>query len=193
MNAPPTWVCGLSLDGTAQFGAPDATARINPGQSLVGFHIASYGLPAIRTVLLEPKVNSVDTGVAPPKDDSRAEMGTYLGQVAAIQRNASVKTVTVAPTAPPANFAPGDFLATIISYKEQAIQQGWIDNSGISNSLDAKLNAARDSLSRNDTRAAKNQLNALINELDAQAGRHLTPEAVALLKFNVQYLISKLQ
>jgi hypothetical protein len=98
----------------------------------------------------------------------------------------------VGPTAPPADFRLADFLQTIISYKEQAIQLGWIKDRGIGISLDAKLNAAQASLSRGDNRAATNQLSALLEEVDAQAGKQLSSEAVALLKFNTQYLISRM-
>lgn len=52
--------------------------------------------------------------------------------------------------------------------------------------------SAANSLTRGNTTAAKNQLNAFINEVNAQAGKALTPDAVALLKFDAQYLISKL-
>lgn len=100
---------------------------------------------------------------------------------------------TVGPVPTPSNPDANQFLQTIIGYKEQAIQQGWIKNQGIGNSLDTKLNAASASLARGDNKAAVNQLNALLNEVNAQAGKQLSPEAVALLQLNTQYLISKLQ
>jgi hypothetical protein len=45
---------------------------------------------------------------------------------------------------------------------------------------------------RGNTRVAKNQLNAFVNEVNAQNGKALTSEAVALLKVNTQYLMGKL-
>ena len=48
-------------------------------------------------------------------------------------------------------------------------------------------------LARGQSRTAANVLNALINEVDAQAGKQISPEAAALLKINVQYLINKIQ
>jgi len=50
-------------------------------------------------------------------------------------------------------------------------------------------------------RTAKNVLSALVNEVEAQgcaiyddcpSGKHLTPEAWALLKYNVEYLLDRL-
>jgi hypothetical protein len=108
---------------------------------------------------------------------------------------------TIGPTAPPADFKPVDFLNYVINLKHQSTSLGWIKNAGIENSLDAKLDNAKNSLENGDTKAAKNILNALINEVEGQGcetyekctdGKHLTPEAYALLKYNVQYLIEKL-
>lgn len=39
---------------------------------------------------------------------------------------------------------------------------------------------------------AKNILDASLNEVEAQNGKHLTSEAYALLKYNVQYLVERL-
>jgi hypothetical protein len=46
---------------------------------------------------------------------------------------------------------------------------------GIANSLEAKLNAAQASLAAGNTTAACNQIDALINEVQAQSGKKLTP------------------
>ncbi len=105
----------------------------------------------------------------------------------------SQKGLTIAPVAPPLNFVAADFLKTIQSYKEQAAEQGWISGAGIVTSLDVKLNVASAALARSDKATATNVLNAFLNEVSAQTGKTLSPEAVALLTFNVQYLITKLQ
>jgi hypothetical protein len=80
----------------------------------------------------------------------------------------------------------------IESYKEQSLMLGWIDDPRIANSLDAKRNAAQGSLQQGDNNTARNQLNTLLIEVEAQAGKHSKGEAIALLKFNTQYLISKI-
>ena len=45
---------------------------------------------------------------------------------------------------------------------------------GLTNSLDAKLRAAINSLNRGNPTPAKNQLNAFINEVKAQTGKKIT-------------------
>jgi len=55
---------------------------------------------------------------------------------------------------------------------------------GITTSLDAKLNGALGSLDAGHNRAAVNQLNAFINEVDAQSGKKIPlPQAEALTTF----------
>jgi hypothetical protein len=190
---PVAWQCGLALSGTAQWFAPDSALQISPGQSVGGFTVTSPGLPGLRAVAVEPLLDVQALDVKLPEDDSPGEIQAYIARVTSIRTAASFHATTVGPTAPPANFIPENFLQTVISYKEQAIKQGWIKDQGIGISLDAKLNAAQAALARGDNNTAANVLNALLNEVAAQAGKQLSSEAVALLKFNTQYLISKIQ
>ncbi|MBW5447177.1 cellulase family glycosylhydrolase [Cohnella sp. CFH 77786] len=54
---------------------------------------------------------------------------------------------------------------------------GWIDNAGIANSLQSKLNS--------------NALTALVNEVKAQSGKHISAEAADILIRDAQYLLSQ--
>lgn len=59
---------------------------------------------------------------------------------------------------------------------------GGIDNAGTANSLLSKLN----------TPLTKNALNAFINELNAQNGKHITSQAYAVLYAAAEQLLSTL-
>lgn len=111
-------------------------------------------------------------------------MGDYEAEVDAAALKLSQVGITIGPIALPSEFKPAEFVQTVVDYKEQAVRQGWVCTRGIVISLDAKLTAAKAALARGDTIAAKEQLNALLNRVDAQAGKQLSPEAVALLQFN---------
>ncbi len=104
----------------------------------------------------------------------------------------SVQGKTLGPADSPSPFIPLVFLDSLISYKHQALALGWIDNQGIANSLDQKLESVRNALVKNNKTSAKNILQAFVNEVEAQKDKHLSSEAYALLKFNAEYLISKL-
>ena len=49
----------------------------------------------------------------------------------AIEAAAGTTGLTSGPVGPPADLKPAQFLQIIISYKEQAIQLGWIKNQGV--------------------------------------------------------------
>jgi hypothetical protein len=163
------------------WGASDSTNDIFPGESLPGFSFSSQGIPSIGDFYA--------TGwVEPPSFD--IEPDSIIGGV--FPEN-SFQGKTLVPVNPLDPFVPLTFLDTLISYKHQARSLGWILNDGIVTSLDQKLEAARPAII-NDRPSAKNILQAFVNEVEAlnQQGNQLTSEAYALLKFNAEYLISKL-
>jgi hypothetical protein len=186
VSIPKDWRATTSTTGGLVWFSHRHAQPINPGTSLGGFEITSRGLPAVRTFTVAPYINVETLGI--PTDD----LGTYYSSLRAIKQKAAVTGVTIAPTAPPAQFDALVFLNGIIGDAKTAATAGWIKDNGILNSIDAKLNAASDAVKRGQTVVAKNNLNALLNEVNAQANKSLSPEAVALLKFNVQYLVSKL-
>ncbi len=51
---------------------------------------------------------------------------------------------------------------------------GWIDNDGIMQSLLKKVEAMEASIAKGNTKTARNQLNAFINEVNAQKGKHIS-------------------
>lgn len=189
---PSGWSAGISKRGTISWGVDARKYQILPGNSLGGFIITSRGLPSIRDVSVRPDWILILNDYATEEDVEKAikteEEITFRGK-------------TIGPTAPPADYKPIEFLNSIISMKHEAYKLGWIDNAGIEQSLDAKLDNAKKKIEQGNVQAAKNILEAFINEVEAQGcesyekcpkGKHLTSEAYALMKYNVQYLINKL-
>lgn len=86
-----------------------------------------------------------------------------------------------------------DLIDMLISDVNTAYEKGWIDNRGIANSLDKKLENAKKQLEKGKTNTAVSILNAFVNEVEAQKDKHLTSEAYALLKYNAEYLLTKLK
>jgi hypothetical protein len=177
------WGAGLTVGGNAYWASDDREFRLGPSDTLGGLVMTSHGVPTIRNFRLEPKYNP------PPVEDVTREM---LDELTRIEENISVKGKTIGPTAPPEDFKPLTFLSQIVSMKEESKALGWMDNTGILKSLDAKLDNAKKKLESNDTKTARNILEAFLNEVEAQKDKHLTSEAYALLKFNVQYLLGRL-
>lgn len=168
---------------------------IKPLETVSGFMFqTSFGLPGI--------VDYYAEGDAPlPRCPEGMAVDFIPGYHDLTPYGPGIVGKTIGTTTPPADFKPIEFLDNIISMKHEAFSLGWIKNKGIEQSLDAKLDNAKKKLEQGNNSAAKNILNAFINEVEAQgcatyencpSGKHLTPEAYALLKYNVQYLIEKL-
>ena len=181
------WVGMLTNRYTVSISAD--SAFIKPGGIVKSIVITSRGLPSIRVCVISP--NFQDDLLFPSIEDTSANAMT-IAQMDSIRDAVNYHGWTIGPTAPPVNFTSATWLDTLISYKHQALNLGWIDNQGIVNSLDQKLDNAKSQLQKGDTAAAKNTLRALVNEVEAQNGKHLTSEAYALLRYNTEYLISKL-
>ena len=86
-------------------------------------------------------------------------------------------------------FVPGGSLSSLVS---ELLAVGMIDNPGIANSLIGKADAAASQIAQGNAHAAINQLNAFINELGAQNGKHITHEGYSLLNAAALYYISHL-
>jgi len=70
--------------------------------------------------------------------------------------------------------------------------EGEIDNQGVVTSLVAKLDVAQKLIDDDKIDQAKNLLNAFINEIQAQSGKHITPEAAELLLQSAEHILSNL-
>jgi hypothetical protein len=80
------------------------------------------------------------------------------------------------PTAQAQQMCPGGMMPTIASLEDcvtHCLNMGHIDNAGIANSLLAKLNAAQAAEDRGQTSVAISILEAFINEVTAEAGKHI--------------------
>ena len=69
---------------------------------------------------------------------------------------------------------------------------GWIDSDGIMMSLYKKAEAIEKSMSKDDKTTAKNQIEAFMNEVNAQKGKHIKDEAVKILLEDAQYIMEHL-
>jgi hypothetical protein len=72
----------------------------------------------------------------------------------------------------------------------QFLQNGKIKNGGLANSFFAKLNAAAEARARGDCKAAANNYQAFINELEAQNGKGVAAAAAAIMVSDARYLIT---
>jgi len=140
-------------------------------------------------------------GVSWPTSDPIPENDEALEFVRSIQGfTGGWKAVpTLVPTRDPSRLDdPASAVPVIRTDIDRACGQlGWITNAGVCRSLQAKLDAAARSIDRSNAASARGQLQAFLQELEAQhgpqPGKHVGANAYSLLKTNVEYVLGRLQ
>ncbi len=166
-------------------GLETPSSGIARDSSVRGFVLVSAGLPAVTSAYFTGK-----TQVLMFPDEPPGEIEQLLEPLVRFPGN-TVLRKTIGPSKS-SDGPAAPLLDTLISYKHQALALGWMDSTGLVNSLDQRLENAKAKLVSGDSVAARNILEAFVHEVEAQNGKHLTSEAYALLKFNAQYLIDRL-
>ena len=70
---------------------------------------------------------------------------------------------------------------------------GWIDNKGIAKALSSNINAASNAAAGGDKKTAENNLNAFIDQVNTQTGKHISGVAPQVLLADANYLLGQLQ
>ena len=188
LSAPqPGWRAIVGTDATAHWEATRDASLVLPRHTLAGFSITSHDPPALGRFTLSPHIDPDRAPIMPPGDDP-GDADRYNQDLARYLESQNIEGVTLAPAAP-VTVTPDAVLANLTNQVVQARSLGWISNDSITRSLRAKLEPARAAFSRRQFEIARNILSALRNEVAAQSGKSLTIEAVALLDFNIQYVL----
>jgi hypothetical protein len=82
---------------------------------------------------------------------------------------------------------------TLLASIKRFVAEGKIDNSGIQNSLVKKLQGVQDAVKKGQIVPAINKLQAFINEVRAQSGKHITTDAANQLIADAQWVIAHLK
>ena len=90
-DAPPGWNGGLGLDSYASFSSGDGAPTIDPGSSMGGFRLVSFGVPSIREALLIPLWMHV-------VDDHDAVTDSDVAAAGQIERDIIFRTATLGPS-----------------------------------------------------------------------------------------------
>ena len=186
--APQGWSSDDMTRGHWSFGVGFNGLLIRPGQSLGPLVLESAGLPAVEAFFAQ---GDAPVPLMPGSDVSEQDYKAFL-QALTWQKD-SFKGYTVAPGPVTTSSPVASIVSFLAAQKEKAAGLGWIDNGGVVNSLDVKLDAAQRALSRGDTKAARGELAAFENEVKAQSGKHLDGNAVAILQTGAEVALNDLQ
>lgn len=185
-SAPPGWGGGVSFlpsGGTEIRWIVDSEeAMILPGNSLGGYMVASQGPPGIVTVAFQGWVPAFRRPSSDPNIVYITDRRPWE------EDHVPVRTVgPVPPEGVPTH--PIARLDRLLLLTQEAINLGWLTGPG--KSIRAKLQRARDLAGASPDKARKN-LSSLLNELEAQRGKHVSQEAYFLLRLNVEQILDGL-
>lgn len=161
---------------------------LEPTWSTDGFALRSKGLPGIVNAYFQGKSKTL----AFPDSGPGWELDQDIFKLQIFPADRVIRK-TLGPVTLPEDISASALIDTLVSYKHQAFDLGWIRNKGIVNSLDQKLENAKAAFQRGNNKAGKNTIGAFLKEVDAQKDKHLSSEAYSLLKFNAEFLLSRME
>ena len=180
-NSSSAQVTGINIDKTAPVVAI-SSPQSRPYENTDPLTIAWTALDALSGIAaVQGTLDGVNVANGAPVDLLLLGAGMHTVVVSAVDKADNVGRAQV-------TFAVGVDIDGLIAAKEHACELGWIDSAGVCNSLDAKLRAAKNAIERGAIGAATNQLNAFLNELEAQKGKHVSVAAYELLSVDAIFV-----
>ncbi|MBI3580397.1 MAG: VCBS repeat-containing protein [Ignavibacteriales bacterium] len=159
---------------------------IKPGQISGGFGLTSSGLPALIKAFAQgyspkPRLLNETGAIVISEEMARNDILTN-----------SVQVFTVGPVDPPSPFDPLNFLDTLKSWTTQSRSFGWITTQPIVDKYFGYFNTARTQLQGNNGASTKTTLQHILQDVNVDSSSALTSEAYALIRYNTEYLLKKL-
>ena len=162
------------------WGAQSEEAQIGPSEVLKSFGFHTSSLPTIKNYYMEGWAQFILE-----EEPDSVENSSFFDVVK--------KGTTIFPRVIPIQ-SQTEQIYTLKTYLKRSCEElGWITNKGTCNSLEVKLRNVHKHLENEKPKQAANVLGAFLNEVEAQKDKALTSEAYALLFFNGEYLLKKLE
>jgi hypothetical protein len=152
--------------------------------------------PAQGTYVINVEGNQLGTYVlvvAPFSQDGTAQPRPTISGITGAGSSSSFQVnMTSSPGSTSQVVLTASFQSTLADIGN-SLALGLIDNQGIANALSSKINAASNAAAAGDKITASNILNAFINQVNAQTGKHITGIAPQVLLADANSLLSQLQ
>jgi 2',3'-cyclic-nucleotide 2'-phosphodiesterase (5'-nucleotidase family) len=164
--------------------SPTAKAYLHPDFLTLDFSATDVGTAGLKKVRADLDGTPVTNGQT--IDLYTLSLGDHTLTVYAMDKayNQSTASVTFSVT------ATADSLMAGVN---RFAGEGKIDDNGVLKSLLQKLQGVQDALKKSQTTAAINKLEAFINEVLAQSGKHISEDAANLLIADAQWVIAHMK
>jgi hypothetical protein len=180
-----TYITGAAAGNTLDLPSENG---LLPGESM-NISFTSYGLPAIHPFYTQGFVRPWTEEYL----DSLFEAGYKREEMFLGWKKEWFQGITVSPKIWPEETSFSVPLDTLETFRYRSCEElNWVTNHGVCNSLEVKIRNVKRHIERGKTKQAENVLNAFLNEVKAQRGKHITEEGYALLYYNAEYLRDQL-
>lgn len=150
-----------------KFNAMDEPYRLKPGTTISGFSFSSKGLPAVQTYHAQGDAPMPEIPEDTPEGFNEKEFA-----IATDFFHNSVKAHTVGPAAITTAAPAPDIIAFMLAQIKAVTELGWIDNRGIENELEKKLEGALAAVNKGKTKTTRNKLKAFLHDVREKSGKH---------------------
>lgn len=145
-----------------------------PGASATGLTLESPGLPAVQPfyaqgITQSPTVEDV------PEDMTEEDFTESLD----VFHN-GISGSTIGPSSTDISDGIRPLVLHLRQQMNEVAKYGWIQNSGVLKSLDAKLDSVEKSINAGNRTTASNQLSAFRSEVSALSGKQINPDSASL-------------
>jgi 2',3'-cyclic-nucleotide 2'-phosphodiesterase (5'-nucleotidase family) len=163
---------------------PQATDYLHPLSLTLNFSAEDVGSAGLREVRGELDGRPVTSGQV--IDLHTLALGNHTLTVYAVDKagNQASQTVT---------FSVSATIKSLMTSVNRLYDEGKIDNRGIRNALLAQLRIAQAALDKGHIKLATLTMRAFIASVQAQCGKHITPDAATLLIADARWVISRLR
>lgn len=185
-SRPLTQVVQKALDvesGWAWSYTAEGRQGLLPGESDRGFAYHSEGLPGIVRCFARQRAGMKGVGEEPPE-----ELMAALDPFSWVMPNG----VTVGPVAPLERIEPSEFLKNIDAMIDVSVQQGWILSPSLAQELRSAVKGAVTSLEQ-ENGSGQATLRDVLKRVEGERDKALLSEAYALLRYNLEFLLSRLE
>jgi 2',3'-cyclic-nucleotide 2'-phosphodiesterase (5'-nucleotidase family) len=164
--------------------SPTAATYLHPNSLTLDFDAVDVGDAGLKSIWADLDGAPVTDGQV--IDLYTLSLGDHTLTVYAMDKayNQSTASVTFGVT------ATAD---TLVASVNRFASEGKIDDNGVLESLLQKLQGVLDALKKDQTTAAINKLEAFINEVQAQSGKHITEDTANLLIADAQWVIAHMK
>ncbi len=161
---------------------------LHPGDHVNGIVLMSRGLPGIRQFTAVPWFE--ESLFFPDLEDTSVTM--TIEEEDSVKEAVNYRGFTVGPWAPPLRSNPATLLDTLRSLVHRSRSLGWISSSKVAEDYMKAFGLVSVAIEHSDFTGAVAQLGLVVTRAESDRLTLLKPEAYALIRYNTQYLINRL-